>query len=80
MHIDHLPDPPHTPVPTPEQTVIAQLTATLREADVEALCEAHAAGSTAPLDNLLHGFVMGLQTLSDTIAHSYFSHAGPQVS
>jgi uncharacterized alpha-E superfamily protein len=80
IHIDHLPDPPHAPVPTREQTVIAQLTATLREADVGALCEAHGAGSALPLDNLLCGFVTGLQTLSDTIAHSYFSHAGPQVS
>jgi len=80
IHIDHLPDPPHTPVPTREQTVIAQLTATLREADLEALCEACTAGSTAPLDDLLRGFMTGLQTLSDTIAHSYFSHAGPQMS
>ena len=79
-HINHLPDPPHAPVPTREQSVIAHLAATLREANIEGLGAARAAGSTAPLDDFLRGFVTGLQTLSDTIAHSYFSHAGPQVS
>jgi len=79
-HIDHLPRPPRAPVPTREQAAITRLQATLREADIKGLCEAQRQGSAAPLDDLLYGFVTELQGLSDTIAHYYFSHAGPQAS
>jgi uncharacterized alpha-E superfamily protein len=79
-HIDHLPQPPHAPVPTREQILIAHLGATLRGAKIEKLCESHRDGATAPLDNWLGRFVTDLHALSDTIAHYYFSHAGPQVS
>jgi uncharacterized alpha-E superfamily protein len=79
-HIDRLPRPPHAPVPTREQAAIICLEATLREADIKGFCEARRSGDSAPLDGLLDRFVTELQTLSDTIAHYYFSHAGPQVS
>jgi uncharacterized circularly permuted ATP-grasp superfamily protein/uncharacterized alpha-E superfamily protein len=79
-HIDHLPQSPHAPVPTREQILIAHMAATLRGVDIEEICEACHGGSSAPLENWLGGFVTELQELSDTIAHYYFSHAGPQVS
>ena len=79
-HIERLPHPPNAPVPTREQAAIICLDATLREADIKASCDARRSGSSAPLDVLLDRFVMELQALSDTIAHYYFSHAGPQVS
>jgi len=79
-HIDHLPQPPHAPVPTREQILIAHLGATLRGANIEKLCEAQRGGQTAQLNDWLGRFVTELQVLSDTIAHYYFSHAGPQVS
>jgi len=79
-HIDHLPQPPHAPVPTREQILIAHLGAILRGIDIEDLCEARRDRATARLNDLLGRFVTDLQALSDTIAHYYFSHAGPQVS
>jgi uncharacterized circularly permuted ATP-grasp superfamily protein/uncharacterized alpha-E superfamily protein len=79
-HIDRLPRPASAPVPTREQAAIICLQATLREADIKGFCEARRSGDSAPLDGLLDRFVKELQALSDTIAHYYFSHAGPQVS
>jgi len=79
-HVDHLPRPQRAPVPTREQVVITCLIATLREADFKSFCEARDGGVPTPLDDLLCGFVKELQSLSDTIARYYFSHAGPQVS
>jgi uncharacterized alpha-E superfamily protein len=79
-HINRLPQSPHAPVPTREQIVIARMAATLRGVDIEEICEACHGGSSTPLENWLGGFVTELQELSDTVAHYYFSHAGPQVS
>jgi uncharacterized alpha-E superfamily protein len=79
-HIDRLPRPASAPVPTREQAAIICLQATLREADIKGFCEVRRSGDSAPLDGLLDRFVKELQALSDTIAHYYFSHAGPQVS
>jgi uncharacterized circularly permuted ATP-grasp superfamily protein/uncharacterized alpha-E superfamily protein len=79
-HVDGLPRDPGAPASTREQTLAGRLLTAIRTADVTALCAARAAGRPEPLDRLLAGTSRGLEELSDTLSHYYFSHAVSRVS
>jgi uncharacterized circularly permuted ATP-grasp superfamily protein/uncharacterized alpha-E superfamily protein len=79
-HVDRLPRDPRAPTRTREQKVIAKLSASLHEADINVLCQARSGGISGPLEVLLSGFAKELQAFSDALTHYYFTHADPRVS
>ena len=79
-HMQRLPRDPKAPSPTREEQLIAQAIATLRQADIHALCQATHDGTLPGVTGLLGSIEEDLRTLSDAITYFYFSHAELRVS
>jgi uncharacterized circularly permuted ATP-grasp superfamily protein/uncharacterized alpha-E superfamily protein len=80
QHLEKLPRDPRAPKPTREESLVGELADAVRRADITALCADRVAGRPEALDDLLVAIVRGVERLSDTITHYYFSHAVPRVS
>ena len=79
-HLDRLPRDARAPRFTKEALLVARLSATLRRANIVELCAARGAGQPESLEHLLAEVVEGIERLSETLTHYYFSHAVPRVS
>jgi uncharacterized circularly permuted ATP-grasp superfamily protein/uncharacterized alpha-E superfamily protein len=80
QHVQQLPRDPKAPLPTREERLIAAAIVTLREGDLDTLCQRDADGRFSPLVELLGSVEEDLRALSDTITYFYFSHAEQRVS
>lgn len=74
-HIDNLPRDPDSAGLTKKQRMIRQLRTQLQISDVETLATPGKKGRHAELAGLLDALATQLPTLSERIAHIYFSHA-----
>jgi uncharacterized alpha-E superfamily protein len=76
-HVEHLPHDRAKPVLSPAQRLTMTALASLRLADVEALCEVGDGGQRWQLEALLTPLLTDLPALSDTLTQHYLSHAEP---
>ncbi len=79
-HVDQLPRDTRAPSPTKEQRIVAQMSAVIAGADLDAMGLPAEDGSLQPLDELFQAIADDLRRLSDTITYYYFSHAEVRVS
>jgi uncharacterized circularly permuted ATP-grasp superfamily protein/uncharacterized alpha-E superfamily protein len=76
-HVEHLPHDRAKPVLSPAQRLTMTALASLRLADVEALCEVGDGDHRWQLEALLTHLITDLPALSDMLTYHYLSHAEP---
>jgi len=76
-HVEALPFDSSSPMRSGEQRIMLSALASLRLAEVEALCERDRDGARDKLDRLLTRLATHLRNLSDSLARTYLIHAGP---
>ena len=79
-HATHLPVDRAVGGAKRESELITRLLERLNQADFAALIEAYAAGEPAALEQLFDSLHAGLWSVSESLAHHYFTHTASQVS